>query len=185
MVITRGSILAAVLGCALLVPTPWVAAQEEQPATAEAPEGEGAEDDGGEDLGEGIEGIDDILRIEDEAFADRGYVYDPGTRRDPFRSLLAAVNAAGPSGPRPEGIPGLLVDEIDLTGIFRTPQGFVAQVRALDQDKSFLIRQGDQLFDGDVVSIDMDRVVFKQIVQDPTALKPFREVVKTLNPGEG
>ena len=27
-----------------------------------------------------------------------------------------------------------------------------------------------------------DEVVFKQIVQDPTALKPFREVVKKLNP---
>ena len=73
-------------------------------------------------------------------------------------------------------------DEIDLTGIFRTSKGFVAQVVAANQKKSFLLREGDQLYDGDVVSINRNEVVFKQIVQDPTALKPFREVVKSLNP---
>jgi hypothetical protein len=47
---------------------------------------------------------------------------------------------------------------------------------------SVLLKEGDQLYDGDVVSINRAEVVFKQIVQDPTALKPFREVVKSLNP---
>ena len=53
---------------------------------------------------------------------------------------------------------------------------------AANQKKSFLLKEGDQLYDGDVVSINRGEVVFKQIVQDPTALKPFREVVKSLNP---
>ena len=57
----------------------------------------------------------------------------------------------------------------------------MAQVQAGNKQKSFLLKEGDQLFDGDVVSIAKDEVVFKQIVQDPTALKPFREVVKKLN----
>ena len=58
----------------------------------------------------------------------------------------------------------------------------MAQVVAANQKKSYLLREGDQLYDGDVVSINRSEVVFKQIVQDPTALKPFREVVKSLNP---
>jgi hypothetical protein len=41
---------------------------------------------------------------------------------------------------------------------------------------------GDQLYDGDVISISGKEAIFKQIVDDPTALKPFREVVKKLNP---
>jgi len=41
---------------------------------------------------------------------------------------------------------------------------------------------GDQLFDGDVIRIGAQEVVFKQIVSDPTALKPFREVTKRLSP---
>jgi Tfp pilus assembly protein PilP len=130
------------------------------------------------DLGD----IDQILEGEEEVLSGTGFTYDPGNRRDPFKSLLAAPDRPELRGPRPEGVPGLLIDEIDLTGIFRTSKGYVAQVSAANQKKSFLLREGDQLYDGDVVSINRNEVVFKQIVQDPTALKPFREVVKSLSP---
>jgi hypothetical protein len=126
--------------------------------------------------------IDDILAGEEEVLSGSGFSYDPGNRRDPFKSLLAKSDTPAFRGPRPEGVPGLLIEEIDLTGIFRTSKGFVAQVVASNQKKSYLLKEGDQLYDGDVVSINKNEVVFKQIVQDPTALKPFREVVKSLSP---
>lgn len=84
------------------------------------------------------------------------------------------------AGPRPDGVPGLLIDEIELKLIQRTVRGFVAQVSPQGARNSYLLREGDQLFDGDVVSIGQKEVVFKQVVQDPTASKPFREVVKRL-----
>lgn len=150
------------------------------PPPADQPAGEGTTTLGepGPDLGE----IDQILEGEEEVLSGTGFTYDPGNRRDPFKSLLAAPDRPEFRGPRPDGVPGLLIDEIDLTGIFRTSKGFVAQVVAANQKKSYLLREGDQLYDGDVVSINRAEVVFKQIVQDPTALKPFREVVKSLNP---
>ena len=132
----------------------------------------------GADLGN----IDEILQGEEEVLSGSGFSYDPGNRRDPFKSLLAGPDRPEIRGPRPEGVPGLLIDEIDLRGIFHTSRGFVAQVVAANQKKSYLLKEGDQLFDGDVVSINKNEVVFKQVVQDPTALKPFREVVKSLNP---
>jgi hypothetical protein len=126
--------------------------------------------------------IDQILEGDEEVLSGgNGFTYDPGNRRDPFKSLLIAPDRPEFRGPRPEGIPGLLIDEIDLKGIFRTARGYVAQVNASNQKKSYLLKEGDQLYDGDVVSIGKNEVVFKQIVQDPTALKPFREVVKSLN----
>ncbi|HEX5760959.1 MAG TPA: hypothetical protein VF121_17360 [Thermoanaerobaculia bacterium] len=128
------------------------------------------------------EEIEQILEEEEEVLSGEGYTYDPGNRRDPFKSLLSGPERTQFKGPRPEGIPGLLIDEIDLTGIFRTSRGYVAQVKAANQAKSYLLKEGDQLYDGDVVSIGGGEVVFKQTVQDPTALKPFREVVKKLNP---
>ncbi len=122
--------------------------------------------------------IDEILEGEEEVLSGSGgFTYDPGNRRDPFRSLLTGPEKPE-RGPRPEGIPGLLIDEIQLLGIWRTPRGYVAQIRA--SNKSYLLREGDELFDGDVVAIQKNEVVFKQQVQDPTALKPFREVVKNL-----
>ena len=126
--------------------------------------------------------IDAIIAAEEEMLAGAGYSYDPGERRDPFKSLLRAREPTEQRGPRPEGIPGLLIDEIDLTGIFVTPDGPMAQVVSPEQDRSYLLREGDQLYDGDVVRISQDFVVFKQILDDPTALKPFREVQKQLNP---
>jgi hypothetical protein len=57
-----------------------------------------------------------------------------------------------------------------------------AQVQASDKDKSYLIQEGDQLYDGEVVSIAPGEVTFKQVVNDPSVIKPFREVVKKLNP---
>jgi len=79
-------------------------------------------------------------------------------------------------------VPGLLIDEIKLVGIFRNPKGYVAQVSAPGTSRGYLLREGDQLYDGDVVSINKTEVVFKQVVQDPRAAKPFREVVKSLTP---
>ena len=84
------------------------------------------------------------------------------------------------AGSRPDGIPGLLIDEIELKGITRTPRGYVAHVSPHGVRQSYLLKEGDQLFDGDVISINRQEVVFKQVVQDPTASKPFREVVKRL-----
>jgi hypothetical protein len=179
---------------ALVLPASWTLASAQQkpapqgqqpppqqpPPQGQPPAGQaGAGDEQAEpDLGN----IDEILEGEEEVLSGGSFSYDPGNRRDPFKSLLTAPDRPELRGPRPEGVPGLLIDEIDLTGIFRTPKGFVAQVVAANQKKSYLLKIGDQLYDGDVVSISRTEVVFKQIVQDPTALKPFREVVKSLNP---
>ncbi len=126
--------------------------------------------------------VDDLLRDESAMLAGEGYLYDPGDRRDPFKSLLEARDRPLIRGPRPEGIPGLLIDEIDISGIFVTADGPIIQVQSSDREQSYLLRVGDQLYDGDVISISGKEAIFKQIVDDPTALKPFREVVKKLNP---
>ena len=134
-----------------------------------------------------LEAIERMLREDEEVLGGSGYTYDPGDRRDPFLSLLRVTEAPEVLGPRPDGVPGLLIDEIEVTGVFVTPQGAVAQVQAADKAKSYLLHVGDDVFDGSVVAIRFDRgevaeVVFRQDVRDPTAAKPFREVIKQLNP---
>ena len=134
-----------------------------------------------------LEAIERMLREDEEVLGGSGYTYDPGDRRDPFLSLLRVTEAPEVLGPRPDGVPGLLIDEIEVTGVFVTPQGAVAQVQAADKAKSYLLHVGDDVYDGSVVDIRFDRgqvaeVVFRQDVRDPTAAKPFREVIKQLNP---
>jgi hypothetical protein len=129
--------------------------------------------------------IEEFLEGEMEVLAGEGETYEPGDRRDPFISLITDRQQIAPRGPRPEGIPGLAIDDVEVTGIFLTAKGPVAQVRVADKRKSYLLHEGDQLYDGDVTSISFDEVVFKQILDDPAALKPFRPVVKELRPQGG
>jgi len=129
--------------------------------------------------------VDELLERDEQVLNDPGvYNYDPGTRRDPFKSLLKTqVDRKLPRAEeRPEGVAGLLIDELEIQGIFVLDSGPVAQVISSASETSYLIRQGDQLWDGDVLRINLDEIVFKQTVNDPTALKPFREVVKKLTP---
>jgi len=163
----------------LVVGAAAASAQETDPAGGEVVQAPAEE---GPSLEETSSQIDEILAGEEEVLAGASYSYDPGNRRDPFKSLIVGKLRPERKGPVPEGAAGLFIDEIDLTGIFKTSRGFVAQVIASNKEKSYLIREGDQLYDGDVVSITQNEVVFKQIVNDPTVIKPFREVVKKLSP---
>ena len=160
----------------VVVALPLLAAPQE---TDQEPEETGLS--GLEPLGVPTEPIDEILQSEEQMILGEGYFYDPGERRDPFRSLLASRSRPLLRGPRPEGIPGLLIDEINLTGIFVLGEGPIAQVQSSDREESYLLRAGDQLFDGEVLTIGSADVTFRQIVNDPTSIKPFREVVKKLD----
>jgi hypothetical protein len=137
---------------------------------------------GGETTPADEQTIDQILAGEEEVLAGEGYSYDPAGRRDPFISLLQRTQLKEAPQQRPEGIPGLLIDEIEVKGIFRMQGRTFAQVQSSEKDKSYLIQEGDQLYDGEVVSIAPGEVTFKQVVNDPSVIKPFREVVKKLNP---
>ena len=126
--------------------------------------------------------VDEILEGDEAVLSGEGYSYDPAGRRDPFVSLLARTQLAAPEAQRPEGVPGLLIDEITIQGIFELNGRMFSQVQTAEKEKSYLIQEGDQLYDGEVVSITGNEVVFKQLVNDPSVTKPFREVVKKLNP---
>jgi hypothetical protein len=120
-----------------------------------------------------------MLEQDEAALAGRAYSYDPAGRRDPFRSLLVRPEDRA-RGERPPGIAGMSIDDVVVQGIWRVRSGYVAQVRATD-NKSYLIRSGDLLFDGEVTRVGPNEVVFRQNVSDPQSVKPFREVTKQLN----
>ena len=114
---------------------------------------------------------------EDTTIEGRQYVYDPAGRRDPFKSLLVRERARES---RPPGIAGLSVDELELQGMWKTRSGWLAQVRGSD-NKSYLLRKGDVLFDGEVLDVKDNELTLRQNVNDPQSVKPFRDVVKRLN----
>jgi hypothetical protein len=120
-----------------------------------------------------------LIDQDELANAGRAYTYDPAGRRDPFRSLLIR-QPNRPGGQRPAGIAGIGVDEVIVQGIWKTRAGFVAQIRGAD-NKSYLLRPGDLLYDGEVTRVGSNEVTFRQNLSDPQSVKPFRDVTKQLN----
>jgi Tfp pilus assembly protein PilP len=112
-----------------------------------------------------------------------GYSYDPSGRRDPFVSLTArGGDVPVAAGMRPGGVPGLLVGEVTVKGIFKSPKGgFLALLQAPD-GRTYSVKQGDKVFDGSVKVITQDTVVFSQDVNDPLSLVKQREVRKSIRP---
>ncbi len=157
------ALLGLILGLAAL------AAQQKTPAPGPTPTPVTSEESPGQAL----------IEQEESALAGRTYSYDPAGRRDPFRSLLIRPEK-GMAGHRPPGIPGIAIDDVILQGIWKTRAGYVAQIRGTD-NKSYLLRSGDQLYDGEVLRIAPNEVTFRQNLNDPQNVKPFRDITKQLN----
>lgn len=109
------------------------------------------------------------------------FTYDPAGRRDPFRSLVEMV-AIKRESERPKGVAGMLIGEVDLVGILSSPRGEIAFLNGSD-NRGYFLKAGDALFDGTVLDVDRvaGRVVFRQRVEDPREIKPYRDVIKRLN----
>jgi Tfp pilus assembly protein PilP len=122
-----------------------------------------------------------LEEILEEPTTTDSYRYDPQGRRDPFRSLIGPAPKTDISQ-RPKGVPGFLIDEIRLQGVVKTPHGLGAMIAGPDNN-GYLIRVGQKTFDGEVIRITQNSVVFRQEVNDPTRIERYREVVKELNPG--
>ena len=125
--------------------------------------------------------VETILKQQEDILTGQRFTYDPGGRRDPFRSLYEEAAARG-KRPRPRGVAGMLVAEVELTGIIRDAEkGNVAVLMGSD-NKGYFLRVGDDVYDGTVIAIDPvgGTVTFRQQVDDPRLIKPYRDVVKRL-----
>jgi len=72
---------------------------------------------------------------------------------------IAAMNAQLPA---PKPTTALLLGEVQVIGIFRTPRGYAAMVEALPIKLSYVIYPGERFFDGQLVAIEENRLVFRR-----------------------
>ncbi|MBS1794901.1 MAG: hypothetical protein JSS81_13660 [Acidobacteria bacterium] len=59
----------------------------------------------------------------------------------------------------------LTLDEMAVTGIFKTPRGYAAMVEATPIKLSYTIYPGEKFFDGQLVAIEENRLVFRRVVK--------------------
>jgi Tfp pilus assembly protein PilP len=116
------------------------------------------------------------------------YKYEVKGRRDPFRNLDVVNTIRASSAPvvRPPGLKGQMVSDISLVGIVKSKSEYMA-VATGHRGKTYFIHPSDELYDGRVLQIRSDAVVFSQILTDSRAKKISQQVVKKLyqTRGEG
>lgn len=73
--------------------------------------------------------------------------------------------AAISNQPIPKPIAVLTMDELTVTGIFRTPRGYAATVQANPINLYYTIYPGEKIFDGQLVAIEENRLVFRKVTK--------------------
>ncbi|MGA9527094.1 MAG: hypothetical protein WBS24_03140 [Terriglobales bacterium] len=102
--------------------------------------------------------------------------YNPKGKRDPF--LSPVVNKAGGSNCS-AGKKCLEIGTISLQGVVRSDTGFIAVV-SNGMNKAYFLHENDPVFNGYVIKITGDSIVFQETLQDHLGKVFTREVVKKI-----
>ena len=96
-------------------------------------------------------------------------------KRDPFFSPVVQQNGSGCS----TGKKCLEIGAINVRGVVKSDNGFIAVVTN-NLNKAYFLRENDPVFNGYVVKITGDSVVFQETIQDKLGKTSTREVVKRI-----
>jgi hypothetical protein len=124
--------------------------------------------------GNGASGSGEGAASEEQVVPDSKYAANG--RRDPFISPV--VSHAGGSGCS-TGKKCLEIGAINLRGVVRAESGFIAVV-SNGLNKAYFLRENDPVFNGYVMKITGDSVVFQETLQDRLGKTFTREVVKKI-----
>jgi hypothetical protein len=98
-------------------------------------------------------------------------------KRDPFVSIIKAQTAT--SVGCSTGKKCLVVGDVMLKGIVRSSAGMIAVVEN-GQRKTYFLHENDPVFNGQVVKIEPDAIVFREMVVDRLGRQSSREIVKRI-----
>ncbi len=98
-------------------------------------------------------------------------------KRDPFVSLLNVSKGSGAH--LPPGKAGLVISTVNVDGAVRSQGGMIAVVSNPEQ-RVYFVREGDQLYDGDVEKITLEGVTFRERSKDAFGRPVDRTVTKRI-----
>lgn len=99
-------------------------------------------------------------------------------RRDPFVSVVISREGPPCAG---GGKKCLAIDQVILQGVVRSPNGAIAVVSS-GTNKTYFLRENDPVYNGIVVKISPDSILFRETVMDRLGKTSQRDVVKKIRP---
>jgi Tfp pilus assembly protein PilP len=99
---------------------------------------------------------------------------------DPFKSPIDKAAEQKAKEGRLVGVAAMSIEELRVVGIVEMGREYLAVVEGPDNIGYFL-RVNDEVINGRVVEINMERIVFEQDITDPYALKKSRRIIKKIH----
>jgi len=112
-----------------------------------------------------------------KAKADASKQINLSSRRDPFVSPV--VNRSMMGSGCSVGKRCLSIEQINLKGVVKADSGMIAVV-VNSLNKAYFLRENDPVFNGYVVKITGDSIIFKETIQDRLGKAMTREVTKKI-----
>ena len=126
---------------------------------------------------------------EDNLLMEGETLYRHQAERDPFTPLVRSGGLHGPEvkvRPGSTGLARFTVESCMMEAVLKTQAGTVAWFQGPDS-KPYKVTVGERFADGVVLDISYDsgEVTIQQELNDPTAIKPFRNLVLRIRSLEG
>lgn len=102
-------------------------------------------------------------------------------KRDPFISVVVRGGAGGPGPACETGKKCLDVNAVVLRGIVKSPNGMIAVVENATRRITYFLRENDPVFNGYVLKITLDSIIFRENVIDNLGKASTRDVVKRVS----
>ena len=80
-----------------------------------------------------------------------------------YKRLRETAAASGMPVPKVTSV--LTLNEMTVSGIFRTPRGYAAIIEAVPLKLTYTIYPGEKFFDGQLVAVEENRLVFRRVVK--------------------
>ena len=126
--------------------------------------------------------VNEMIQKEEDVLAGKPSVYRPKSMRDPFENPFK--KKAQQKRLQKPGTAGMLINEVELVGILKKGDEYIAIFNGTD-NLGYFLKVNDELEDGRIKEITIETVVFEQRIEDPTAIRKTREVIKRLYPLSG
>lgn len=80
-----------------------------------------------------------------------------------YKQLRENAALSGQALPKVTSV--LTLNEMSVTGIFKTPRGYAAMIEATPIKLSYTIYPGERFFDGQLVAVEENRLVFRKVTK--------------------
>lgn len=120
---------------------------------------------------------EDIIKKQEEILPDNLLK----EKEDPFKSPMDEAAERRRKEGKMIGVAAMSIEELSIIGLLEMQGEYIAVVKGPD-NVGYFLRINDEIFNGKVIEIDLEKIVFEQEIKAPYSLQKSRKIIKKIHP---